>query len=887
MNNIAILVAVSSLLVSATPIKKAKKVTKKTVPAQVLTKQAAAVTPAYGTVPAGLPNKLTMGLFEDTGVTWMKNSGTPWDIRYRYLTYGWSNNWGYGPTDGSFAGEFFAESGAQGFIPAIAYYELYDVGQAGLSTYTKLKSASTMQTYFNDFKLLMQQAKTFNKPVIVMVEADSTGYLQGEIGNPQAYAAIADTGIPELVAIPNTVGGWGLAFLQLRKAVGATKVILGLHVSGWATGQDLFYFDTGVDLNTAVQTTYNFLQPFGLDNNNAVGQSYDVLVGDPLDRDSDYYVLVRGEARWWDASDTAGVNTKSFNRYAEWLRLWNATAQKRWIIWQVPIGNSNHKNVCNDGSARAGYKDNRTEYFLSSGNGAHLEKWVSNGVISFLFGMGADCQSSYENDYDSTGQLFLNSRAKAFYAAGGLSLGTGSTVDAGVDAGTDAGVVDSGVRDAGVDAGRPDSGTPDAGTGTGDVAQFNFETGLQGFYTTGKVLTGVSLTNSVVYAGKGSLAVAISGKSKGLQQVLVDNPVIPAGVTLNFRVYVPSGTPISSVQVFAQESSATGWRWNANWVDANVIAKNSWVTLSVPLPKDASAIQSMGVEFNVNKLATGTVYIDSIGWGSGVADGGTGVDSGVRDAGVDAGAVDSGVTDSGIRDSGTPDAGVVDSGTVDAGKVDGGLTKNVKIQAIGDSITEGVNGGYRCPLFNSLTALGYTVDMVGSLNDQYANCTDKDHDGHAGWSIGDIACQGSNGGGCVNTWVPTYKPDIITLMIGTNNVAWWLANTAVEVAAEHDALITQIQGLAPNAWIIVGTIPPESSSVVQIVNIDRAVLVNQFNAAVKANVQARVMAGQKVRLADVNSVLTLSDLYDGIHPAEAANSKIANVWLNAIQPLLP
>src|SRR5688572_15436256 len=56
---------------------------------------------AAGSIPAGLPARLTVGLFEDTGNTWMKNSGARWDVRYRYFTKHWVNNWGWGAYDGS------------------------------------------------------------------------------------------------------------------------------------------------------------------------------------------------------------------------------------------------------------------------------------------------------------------------------------------------------------------------------------------------------------------------------------------------------------------------------------------------------------------------------------------------------------------------------------------------------------------------------------------------------------------------------------------------------------------------------------------------------------------------------------------------------------------
>jgi hypothetical protein len=287
--------------------------------------------------------------------------------------------------------------------------------------YNKTRDAATMASYFDDFKVLMQRARDFGKPVLVMLEADGFAFIEIQTGeNPDAYAAIADSGMPELAGLPNTAAGWGLAFLQIREAVGASNVILGMHISAWATGSDIAYFQTSIDLQPEVDKAYAFLAGFGLAAN-PTGVCYDVLVGDPLDRDSDYYRLTRSQDRWWDDDDNAPVDTKSFNRYAEWLRLWNRTAGLRWVLWQIPLGNSNHLNVYNDGGPRQGYKDNRTEYFFGAGD-AHLRKFADAGVIALLFGPGAGGQSFYTNDFFTDGQLFMKSRAGDFLNAGGLAI---------------------------------------------------------------------------------------------------------------------------------------------------------------------------------------------------------------------------------------------------------------------------------------------------------------------------------------------------------------------------------------------------------------------------------------------------------------------------------
>ncbi|MFL6620446.1 MAG: hypothetical protein ACJ8MH_17700, partial [Povalibacter sp.] len=306
----------------------------------------AAITPPAGPVPTGMPAKMTVGLFEGWGGTWMRDSGVRWDVRYAYFTKGWADNWGWGARDGAMAANFFNESSAAGFIPAVQYYQMNGEAGGGEGQFLqKVQNAGTMASYFGDFKLLMQRAKAFGKPVVVMLEADGFGFLQQQANsNPNTYAAIAASNVPELAGLPNTVAGWGLAFLQLRKAAGANNVILGVHISSWASNQEIAYYSVTVPLQPEVDKVYNFLAPFGLASN-VTGSTYDFLVGDPLDRDADFYRLTQGADRWWDAADNASINSRSFNRYAEWLRLWNVKSSKRWLLWQIPVGNSNHLNV--------------------------------------------------------------------------------------------------------------------------------------------------------------------------------------------------------------------------------------------------------------------------------------------------------------------------------------------------------------------------------------------------------------------------------------------------------------------------------------------------------------------------------------------------------------
>lgn len=204
----------------------------------------------------------------------------------------------------------------------------------------------------------------------------------------------------------------------------------------------------------------------------------------------------------------------------------------------------------------------------------------------------------------------------------------------------------------------------------------------------------------------------------------------------------------------------------------------------------------------------------------------------------------------------------------------------IRIMPLGDSITLGVNGGYRNGLWTRLLTAGKTIDFVGSQLDQYAVTPDKDHEGHPGFSIGNIAAS-------TDGWLQSATPAYVLLMIGTNDVAWWCAQSASQVADQNAALIDQILADLPNAWVVVASIPPLSSSIIQPNNVDRAQLGKDYNTELQIRAQARIQAGKKVRFADVYSVLTVSDLYDGVHPTQVAADKVAQVWFNALTPILP
>lgn len=270
-------------------------------------------------------------------------------------------------------------------------------------------------------------------------------------------------------------------------------------------------------------------------------------------------------------------------------------------------------------------------------------------------------------------------------------------------------------------------------------------------------------------------------------------------------------------------------------------------------------------------------------------------------------------------------------------------TDKIKIMAIGDSITDGygVAGSYRKYLYNELTKKGYSVDMVGSKENNFmAEFTDSetgesftyddDNTGYSGYAIKEYP--GRNG--ILETLKSTdcfakCEPDIVILQIGTNDV---IDNHDMDNAPERlQELIEYIMGNIPeSSTIFVTTIPnvdPNRSGVydwfgnyrhsadwqtnypddVAEENIHKTLLT--YNANVTSVVQKmrsvkilsswdmekddqtpdeNSLKGPQLRNADVSSVITdvKTQLMDGVHPNNKGYKLMGEYWAELIDSYL-
>ncbi len=220
----------------------------------------------------------------------------------------------------------------------------------------------------------------------------------------------------------------------------------------------------------------------------------------------------------------------------------------------------------------------------------------------------------------------------------------------------------------------------------------------------------------------------------------------------------------------------------------------------------------------------------------------------------------------------------------------------IQIMPLGDSITWGYAGGmspvdpggYRGRLYNDLTNAGDNVQFVGGTT---ANpvpglpAAAQGHEGHIGDVIANSDSTNQALADNVGTWLGPNgaHPDIVLLMIGTNNI---IANHDVEAAPyQLGALIKRIAELDPKAHVYVSTLLP-------LIYPNWEQQVHEFNARISGPdgvIAGLQRAGVNVTLVDIGNQLTLADTNDGAHPSPAGYDKIATAWADAIEgkPLPP
>jgi lysophospholipase L1-like esterase len=195
----------------------------------------------------------------------------------------------------------------------------------------------------------------------------------------------------------------------------------------------------------------------------------------------------------------------------------------------------------------------------------------------------------------------------------------------------------------------------------------------------------------------------------------------------------------------------------------------------------------------------------------------------------------------------------------------------LRIMPIGDSITRGQfpsANSYRAGLAARLAAAGMTTNFVGSHHSGIG--PDVDHEGHSHWTIGMITEK-------IDGWLATYKPDVILLHIGTNDMHDQVHADAAP--ALLTTLLDHIAGDRPTAQVFVAQIIASK-------NVDRNLRTEAYNTQVAGIVAA---AGPQFHLVDQGDVGGLDtspgalDLRDNLHPNTFGYAKMTYHWYHAME----
>lgn len=204
------------------------------------------------------------------------------------------------------------------------------------------------------------------------------------------------------------------------------------------------------------------------------------------------------------------------------------------------------------------------------------------------------------------------------------------------------------------------------------------------------------------------------------------------------------------------------------------------------------------------------------------------------------------------------------------------------IMPLGNSLTN--NSRPRVTLWNLLTDDGYEVDYVGDQH-QTSSIPDPDHEGVGGIKIHEVIDKAPS-------LMERHNPEYITLMIGTNDIAGYFDEPAVEIANRWNELVQLLlDHSGPRTYIIAATIPPVTSKEVGSTDMeerDRAVMTRRFNRLLREHIEDRRQSGDNIVLADVEQELDVNQhlISDGVHLNPEGYEIMGTVYYEAIKDLI-
>lgn len=218
----------------------------------------------------------------------------------------------------------------------------------------------------------------------------------------------------------------------------------------------------------------------------------------------------------------------------------------------------------------------------------------------------------------------------------------------------------------------------------------------------------------------------------------------------------------------------------------------------------------------------------------------------------------------------------------------------IKIMPLGDSITLGQGSpsrsSYRAFLWRSLREAGFSVDFVGPFCNGPSD-VDCHHAGYDGWYIADDSIGGQRRNGVlrfVPSLMTTYRPDIILLFLGTNDLLWLPDSAKAVTGLRMDAFIDSVFHYLPNVKIVVASALPFNGQAFEV-----------HSQRFREHLRTRCTRSPgKLFFADMYPAFPnplesaarreawLSLIPDGIHPNDSGYRVMSTVWFPILRNIL-
>lgn len=206
-----------------------------------------------------------------------------------------------------------------------------------------------------------------------------------------------------------------------------------------------------------------------------------------------------------------------------------------------------------------------------------------------------------------------------------------------------------------------------------------------------------------------------------------------------------------------------------------------------------------------------------------------------------------------------------------------------RVMFVGDSIT-GSPGCWRADVWVALSEAGYDVDMVGSrtadecggVTDAEGRLWDPDNLG-----IGGTTAVRMNNKLALESTLATFDPDVVVLMIGTNDIRG--GSTAADVIDQYSLFLSQLRDHDPDASLVVSRLLPIGPLDCP----DCQPVVDAVNAALPDWAAEHSTADSPIVVAAPDAGFDVAtDTADHLHPNAQGDAKVADAIAPALMEAL-